>query len=152
MWNWWRYRKTINWFSPRPCQVEWCEYFHVVSLVVIFSTFMTRIEPIIGDVLLQLKGLLIKSNDEENEKNTSEVLCGIIEGMTGIEIKVDWTLKECGLASIGVPVLVGLLNKTFSNKSMTLTITASDLIEAETILDMVDIVEAAKELAGDQGV
>ncbi len=153
MWNWWRYRKTMYWFSPKPCPVEWYEYFYVVGLVVIFSSLMTRIEPIVGDGLSFLKSLVItRSNDDEEEEDTAEILREIIEGMTGIEIELDWTLEECGLASVGVPVLVGLLNKTFSKRSRALTITVADLIDAETILDMVEVVEAAKDLADDQGI
>jgi len=151
MWNWWRYRKTMYWFSPKPCPVEWYEYFYVVGLVVIFSTLMTRIEPIVGDALLFLKGLVIRSNDEE-EEDTSQIVCDIIQGMTGIEIELDWTLEECGLASVGLPVLVGLLNKNFSRKSKALTITVADLIDVETVHDMVDVIDAAKDLADNQGI
>jgi len=152
MWNWWRYRKTMYWFSPSPCPVEWYEYFYVVSMVVAFSSFMTSAEPIAADALSNLKGFFIEAADEE-EQDTYDALVDVIEGMTGIEPMIDWTLEECGLASIGVPVLVGLLNKTFSKKkSRTLKITAPDLIVAETIGDMVDVIDAAKALADDQGV
>ena len=72
--------------------------------------------------------------------------------MTGIEPDMDSTLEECGLASVGIPVLVGLLNKTFSDKDQVLGLTASDVVEAKTIGDMVAVVEAAKGLAEDQGV
>lgn len=151
MWNWWRYRKTMYWFSPRPCPVEWYEYFYVVGLVVMFSSFMTRLEPLAGIITNAITDLVF-SNDEEEEEDTTEVLCGIIEKMTGIEVEVDYTLEECGLASVGVPVLVGLLNKNFSTGTRTLAISAADIIEVETIREIVEVVEAAKELADDQGV
>jgi acyl-CoA synthetase (AMP-forming)/AMP-acid ligase II len=32
MWNWWRYRKDFYWFSPKPCPVEWYEYFFVCDV------------------------------------------------------------------------------------------------------------------------
>ena len=76
----------------------------------------------------------------------------VIEGMTGIEPMLDYTLDECGLASIGIPVLVGLLNKNFSSKVRKLNMQASDLVEAKTIGDMVEIIDAAKGLADDKGV
>jgi len=49
MWNWWRFRKEMYWFSPGPCPVEWYEYFYVVGLVVAFSRLMTTLEPIVSD-------------------------------------------------------------------------------------------------------
>jgi hypothetical protein len=152
MWNWWRYRKEFYWFSPKPCPVEWYEYFFVVTLVVGFSTLMTNLEPLIGSTFTQVKTLVTGGKDDEEDEDTAEALFGIIEGMTGIEPRMDWTLEECGLASIGVPVLVGLLNNNFSKKAKALTISASDLVEAKTIGDIVEVVDVAKELAAAKGV
>ena len=84
--------------------------------------------------------------------DTSKMLLTIVEGMTGIEPELDYSLDECGLASIGVPVLVALLNKNFSTKSKDLEITANDLISAKTILDMVKAIDECKARANDQGV
>ncbi len=72
--------------------------------------------------------------------------------MTGIEPLMEYTLGECGLASIGVPVLVNLLNKNFLTKERQFNITASDLVGAKTIGDMVEVVDAIKALAEEQGV
>jgi len=150
-WNWWRFRKSFYWFSPKPCPVEWYEYFYVVGLVVWFSSVMTKLEPIVGEALSKLKGLFIEEEEDDDEE-TSKVLFDIIEGMTGIEPMLDYTLEECGLASIGVPMLVGLLNKNFSKKKRRLNISASDLVSAKTIGDMVEVVDSAKALADAQGV
>jgi hypothetical protein len=79
-------------------------------------------------------------------------LIQLIEGMTGIEPFLDYTLEECGLASIGVPALVNLLNKNFSTKKRRVNITASDLVGAKTIGDMVEVVDGVKALADDQGI
>ena len=95
---------------------------------------------------------MIIEPEENDDEDTGKVLSDIIEGMTGIEPMMDYTLEECGLASIGVPVLVNLLNKNFSNKKRRLKIEASDLVEAKTIGDMVEIIDSAKGLADDQGV
>ena len=57
---------------------------------------------------------------------------------------MEYTLEECGLASIGVRDLVNLPNKNWH--------TASDLVGAKTIGDMVEVVDAVKALADDQGV
>lgn len=90
--------------------------------------------------------------EENDDENTAELLAEIIEGMTGIEPLMDYSLEECGLASVGVPILVNLLNKNFSTKQRRLNITASDLVEAKTIGDMVEVVDTVKARADDQGI
>ena len=153
-WNWWRYRKTFYWFSADPCPVGWYEYFFVVVLVVGWSQLMMILEPLVlGDGLDLVKAFLTGSEAESDEEmDTSKVLCDLIEGMTGIEPLPDWTLEECGLASIGVPVLVSLLNKAFSRKGKALMILARDLITAKTIGDMTTVVDDFKKRADAKGV
>ena len=90
--------------------------------------------------------------EENDDENTAELLAEVIEGMTGIEPLIDYSLEACGLASVGVPILVNLLNKKFSTKQRRLNITASDLVEAKTVGDMVEVVDAVKARADDQGV
>eukprot|EP00984_Skeletonema_dohrnii_P036395 scaffold37318_cov150-Skeletonema_dohrnii-CCMP3373.AAC.1 len=94
MWNWWRFRKEMYWFSPGPCPVEWYEYFYVVGLVVAFSRLMTTLEPIVSDGLSKLKGIFITA-EESDDEDTGKLLAEIIEGMTGIEPLMDYTLEEC---------------------------------------------------------
>lgn len=152
MWNWWRSRKGFYWFSPGPCPVEWYEYLNVVVCVIFFSRLMdSTVVPVLSDTLENIK-VLIFGEAEVEDIDSGEVLLSIVEGMTGITPELDWTLDECGLASIGMPVLVGLLNKNFSTKAKALSITPTDLVSARTILDMVKVVEDAKALAADQGV
>lgn len=102
-------------------------------------------------IVSDLKALIL-SKDEDDNQDTGELLSEVIEGMTGIEPLMDFTLEECGLASIGVTVLVGLLNKNFSTKKRKLNISVADLVSAKTIRDMVEVIDAAKALADDQGV
>ena len=99
-WNWWQYRKALYWFSPKPCPVEWYEFFLVVGLVVGWSSLMFKFEPVVADVLDWVGGLGKTGNEdiEEEEEETTKVLQDIIEGMTGIEPETDFTLEECGLA------------------------------------------------------
>jgi len=153
MWNWWRYRKAFYWFSPKPVPVEWYEYFYVVGLVVFFSRFMDDVVmPSVDESLAWARVWISGGEVEEEDEDITEVLCTIIEKMTGIEPEHDSTLEECGLASVGIPVMVALMNKTFSKKDKPLGITAANLIGAKTIADMAEQVEAAKKLAEDQGV
>lgn len=151
MWNWWRFRKGFYWFSPGPCPVLWYEYFYVVGLTVCFSKLMDTVIPAITEKFSDLKALIF-SKEEDDDQDTGELLSEVIEGMTGIEPLMDFTLEECGLASIGVTVLVGLLNKNFSTKKRKLNISATDLVSAKTIGDMAEVIDAAKALADDQGV
>lgn len=68
--------------------------------------------------------------------DVGETLCGLIEKMTGIEPEMDSTLDEVGLASVGIPVIVGMLNSAFSTKKNPLSISSADLVEAKTIEDI----------------
>jgi acyl-CoA synthetase (AMP-forming)/AMP-acid ligase II len=151
-WNWWAFRKSFYWFSPGPCPVEWYEYFYVVSIVVMFSDFMDNtFTPTMKAIGGKLQGFL-KSGEEEEEINVAETLCELIEKMTGIEPEMDSTLDEVGLASVGIPVIVSMLNSAFSSKSYPITITSSDLVEAKTIEDIVGVVEGARARMEHDGV
>jgi peptidoglycan/LPS O-acetylase OafA/YrhL len=149
-WNWWRYRKTQFWFSPNPCPVEWYEYFYVTILVVAWSKGMGQVEPYLIDISNAIRDHA-KAKDAEME--TVDVVLRVIESMTGIEAKADWLLEECGLASIGVPVLAGLLNKRFSRQQdIAVQISVVQLISANTIADIAAVVDKAKEVAKHNGV
>ena len=99
----------------------------------------------------KFKGLFFTVGENDDE-DTSEVLRGIIEGITRIEPSMDFTLEECELAYVGVPVLVTLLNKNFSTNKNKVNITAVDLVTAKTIADIGNAVDAAKALEREQGV
>ena len=90
--------------------------------------------------------------EDEEEVETATVLIQIIEGMNGIEPELDYTLEECGLASIGVPALVTLMNKQFSKGMRKVSVDATSLVSAETIGDMVEVIDTAKKLAQHQGI
>ena len=131
---------------------RWYEYFCVVGFVVAWSHLMMNLEPVASNVLDWIVARIWGSGEEEEDEDTSQVLKDIIEGMTGIEPESDYTLEECGLASIGVPALVTLLNKNFSKGKREVTVVAADLVAAETIADMVEVIDKAKDLADAQGV
>ena len=99
----------------------------------------------------KLKGLFFTVGENDDE-DTSEVLRGIIEGITRIEPSMDFTLEECELAYVGIPVLVTLLNKNFSTNKNKVNITAVDLVTAKTIADIGNAVDATKALEREQGV
>lgn len=128
-------------YLKEPCPVEWYEYFYVVGLTVIFSSFADQcIMPRVKKALLSLK----RGTDSNRNLSIESTLCVMIEKMTGIEPELDSTLEECGLASVGLPILVGRLNECFSNEEQPLRVTTQDLINTRTISDMVEVVKAAR--------
>ena len=68
-------------------------------------------------------------------------LRGVIVKITGIEPEIDSTLDEVGLASVGLPVVVGLLNKSLASKRIPVSITTLDLVEAKTMADIATVIE-----------
>eukprot|EP00804_Cyclotella_cryptica_P020769 CCRYP_016601-RB/>CCRYP_016601-RB protein AED:0.06 eAED:0.06 QI:244/1/1/1/0.75/0.76/13/968/1468 len=151
-WNWWNYRKTFYWFSPQPCPVEWYEYFYIVGLVVFFSRFVDmHLMPGVKDILSTFSRL-ISGNVEEEDVNIEATLCGIIEKMTGIEPGLESTLEECGLASVGVPIIVNLLNNNFSTKKQPLEVTAQDVMNARTVGGIIEVVKASRDRMLHDGV
>ena len=51
--------------------------------------------------------------------------------MTGIEPEADFSLEDCGLASIGMAQLVGLINKRFSRSAVHVQVSVMDMIEVQ---------------------
>ena len=114
---------------------------------------MVAVEQLV-DNGMEMISELVSSKDDNDDTPTAEVLCKGIEDLTGIGPQLLWTLEECGLGSIGLPVLVQMLNKAFAKQKGThrLQITASKLIEARTIQDMVQVVDEAKAALDADGV
>ena len=140
-WSWWRYRKTQYWFSPHSCPVEWYEYFFLVILTITFSKLMNTIEPWLSETWNRLRSC--GSSDDGAERPTVDVVIELIENMTGIEAQPSWELEECGLASIGMPMLVGLLNKQFSKHGHDCHMSVVDLMGADTIQEIAAVVDVA---------
>ena len=57
----------------------------------------------------------------------------------------DWTLNECGLASLTLPILVGVLNNRYTKEH--LHITVADMAGAESIMHIVKAIETSKAAA-----
>jgi len=60
----------------------------------------------------------------------------VLEDLTGSQSDMDATLAEAGLASIGIPILVAMLNEAHSK----VTLTMKEASDCETIQDLVDCV------------
>lgn len=147
-WNWWQYRKTMYWFSPGPCPVEWYEYFYVVMLTVGFSTLMNiTAEPITAAVIGFIKELLL--GNDEDEVTVEEALVFAIEDMTGFAPELDWTLDQCGLSSVGLPQLANRIKNAMPKK---FNMTAGQLSDAKTVGDICDVVKKAIAQAEADGI
>ena len=153
-WNWWRYRKSFYWFSPQPCPIEWYEYFTVVAIVVLFSQFVEHtVMPVARRMLNSVVDRFAPTmDDEEEEINTCLTIFGIIENVTGIEPELDSTLDEVGLASVGIPVIVGMVNRAFNTKQEPLAVTQQDLVGARTIGEIIAAVDNARDRMHHDGV
>jgi hypothetical protein len=95
---------------------------------------------------------LNQHRDAEEEMDVTDTLFQIIEGVTGIEPEISFTLDEVGLASVGLPVIVRMLNDAFSKKHEQCDITHQDLIRAKTIADIIAVVEDVKSRMHHDGI
>ena len=115
-----------------------------MKLVVLFLSFIK------GTALPASRGLYGQINGystsdaTECDVSVGERLCDIIDNMTGIRPDMDSTVEEVGLASVGLPQIIGILNNSFSSAKSQLNLTSSSLIRAKSIQDMVNIIEEAK--------
>merc|ERR1712151_177796 len=83
------------------------------------------------------------------EEVTLEVICNLIQSMTGIQPQEEWSLEECGLGSISMPALVRMINRGFG-KPISLTI--ADIVQVKTIRELVTVIDEAKALREAYGV
>jgi len=151
-WNWWQYRKTMYWFSPGPCPVEWYEYFYVVMLTVMFSSLMNvTAEPLMSAFISFLTSVIFGVPDSD-DVDAEMALITAIEDMTGFAPELDWTLDQCGLSSVGLPQLAARLKKAFSSKAKPVSVSAAQLSNARTIGDIADVLESAMAQANADGI
>lgn len=141
-WSYWRYRKAFFWFSPLPVPVAWWEYFYVVILTTFFGMFMAKLDPYMisrweaGRAYLKSFLCRGRSNDTR-ELTTTEVVLNEIEQLTGAAVEPDWTLAECGLASVAGPVVVNRLQVAVPG----VTISLADLIDVDTVGGLAELLE-----------
>ena len=142
-WNYWSDRKAFYWFSPHPCPVKIYEIPIVMGLTIAFSGMMnTLVMPIMNELFHNAKSFISRKHNIVIGQNDVELTVSkIIEDVTGIRPHLDWTLEECGIASIGLAVLATSLNKSLS-LSKPKSILSDDLISAKSVADLVDLINA----------
>lgn len=150
-WNWWSYRKTMYWFSPGPCPVEWYEYFYLVMLTVLFSSLMNvTAEPLMAIIVSFFRELVMESDEEDLAVEDS--LITTIEEMTGFTPEFDWTLDQCGLSSVGLPQLALRIRNAMSTATSPISISASQLSDAQTVGDICEAIKNAILQANADGI
>jgi len=149
--NWWNYRKAMYWFSPEALPVEWYEYPYVVGLVVVFTRFMTiHVEPHVSRLFVRTGG---KGDDGYSEdQSSSDLMLAVVRILTGVEATMNSTLEECGLSSIGMPIVVSTLNALLTKKHEDAVVNVSEMIQARSISDMVAAIDTAKARSSDNGI
>eukprot|EP00308_Calcidiscus_leptoporus_P011576 CAMPEP_0119370154 /NCGR_PEP_ID=MMETSP1334-20130426/16552_1 /TAXON_ID=127549 /ORGANISM="Calcidiscus leptoporus, Strain RCC1130" /LENGTH=2388 /DNA_ID=CAMNT_0007387159 /DNA_START=53 /DNA_END=7219 /DNA_ORIENTATION=- len=143
-WSYWRYRKQFFWFSPLPVPVAWWEYFFVLMLTTFFSFFMARLDPWMiskwESARKSLRGCFSCGASEtasQGNKTTLILVMEEIESLTGAAVEPDWTLAECGLASVAGPVVINRLHAAVPGVNIAL----SDLAEVETLEDLAQMLD-----------
>jgi len=151
-WNWWQHRKDFYWFSPGPCPVEWYEYFFIVGITVAFANFMDH--TFIGSIRLLFGWILefVRGKQDVEDVDVAKTLCAVITNMTGIEPEMESALDEVGLASVGMPVIAGLINNAFAKQGNPISVSAPGLVRAKSIKDIIGVIEDARALMEHDGV
>lgn len=152
-WNWWRYRKTMYWFSPSPVPVEWYEYFFLVILTVGFSALMNvTAMPVVNAFLANVQIFFGNQSSNKETISTQDAVAEAIEDMTGLNPELDWTLDQCGLSSVGLPQLAKRLQTAISTKHEPIAISSASLSTARTVGDIVAIISKTKAKAASDGI
>ncbi|MRV72593.1 AMP-binding protein [Duganella sp. FT92W] len=154
-WDWWSYRKGFYWFSPQPVPVEWYEYFYLVGLTVLFTKMVEPLDPAIRRGYATLVNYL-KGGKQQQAVQAKDSLGEILQTvlrMTGMEAEPEWSLVDCGLASLGVVQFTHALETAFSTPERKVSLPVADIMAAVDIRAIARIVDAARqEVQADVGM
>lgn len=135
-WSSWSERKHFYWFSPNPLPVSWPETVLLLGITVLFSKLVTKyLDTRLAQLWLKVSAFIFRTRAADNV-TAAELVTGVLEDLTGSDADVDATLAEAGLASIGIPILVAMLNEAHPKVAVTM----KEASECETIQDLVDCV------------
>jgi len=138
-WSWWEYKKEYYWFSPKPVPVAWYEFFFVVMLTTLFSALCN------ATLLAPLTTLWIRfvrlctRRGGAGGVSAHEIMAEAVMELTGEDqFALEATLGEVGLGSVGLPMLVGLLN----SKEDALSLQVSDIASLANLGEVVELIDA----------
>ena len=162
-WSYWRHRKLFFWFSPRPVPVRWSEYVLVLILTTWLALAMTRVDPwlvarwdaarrVIAARLRRCcgQGSLVGGHGGGGalEASTLDTVLEEIERLTGAPVEPDWSLAECGLASVATPVVVNRLTAALPGVSVALP----DVVRAQTVAELAALLDQRRKEMSSTGV
>ena len=154
-WSWWAYPKEYYWFSPQPLPVAWYEFFFVVGLVTIFSAFVDRVlNPRLTLLWVKMMTFFqniiwpgsVSSTPKIGRNAAPEsIVRNAVKALIGIEsdISLDDSFDEIGLVSVGLPILVGLINSEDNSAS----VAVADIADCATLGDLVSVLEKKRKIA-----
>jgi len=142
VWAWWRYRKFFYWFSPYPVPVPWYEAFWLMVLTTMLAKVLTdHVNPWLVDAwnvaAHKLARLIWRTERVEARADTVDTVCDVVFQLTGSDVDPETTLEQCGLASVGLPVLIRLLTTALPG----LTINPGDIAAAGTLREIADNID-----------
>lgn len=126
--------------------VEWYEYFYVVGLVVVFGKMVQPVERLMRHGFnLGISSLKRANVTSRPVEDTMTVILQVVQRTTGMEAKPEWSLEECGLASLGVVQFTNTLRAEFSRSTQKITLSVPEIMAARDIREIASIVDAARE-------
>merc|ERR1719203_2422513 len=89
---------------------------------------------------LWMKAMSFLSGSKADENLTAaELVMGVLEDVTGSDVDLEATLAEAGLASIGIPMIVGMINEAHPKVAITMK------EESDCVTKFLDVIEAGME-------
>ena len=118
--------------------------------VVIFAKAIQPVDPLMrqafGRIKVAIRGAKGVGEGEvvaRSPEETMDRILDIVFRITGMEVQPEWTLEECGLASLGIVQLTSVLRTEFSMPSHKIQLSVTDLMSVKNIRDIVSLVESA---------
>jgi len=143
-WDWWSFRKSYFWFSPKPMPGAWYEFFYVVMLVTCFSMFVNAYINVylsmawtrLGRVVNKLTGGGV---DDSDELTSLQLINTALEELLGtaVDLHEDDKLENAGLGSLGLAELAGMINSLDDRLHLALSEIAgqNDIGELAALID-----------------
>ena len=143
-WSYWRYRKHFFWFSPQPVPVGWSEYFVVLILTTWLAMLLARIDPWLIARWEAARSVIARccggGGEGDKAASTLDIVLDEIEKLTGAPVEPDWSLADCGLASVATPIVVNRLTHALPGVSVALP----DVVRAQTVAELAKLLDARR--------
>jgi len=116
-WDWWSFRKSYFWFSPKPMPGAWYEFFYVVMLVSFFAMFVNAYINVYLSMAWAGLGRMVNKlvgggAGDSNELTSLQLVNHALEELLGttVDLHEEDKLEHAGLGSLGLTELVSTIN------------------------------------------